>query len=284
MEIAGSVSSFSLNGLASNFSDMTLWNTDTGATSHMTPHKNWIRDYTPHKVPVHLANNTVVYSEGIGNVLFIPIIDGKEAREILFSRVLHVPALSNNLLSVLYLTKHKGFTVQITRDSMQFLLNRSVLFTASVNNKSIGYLDGHTRSTVVEYVNMGSTLPLNLELWHRRFFHYNFRDVSKLSKTDLVEGFKLDSDAKPDPICEPCLAGKMHANSFPTSNTHATAPLERIFCDLHDVGVVSASGYRYWMIIVDEFTSHKAALPLKRKSEAFGAFKIFKAWAENVTG
>ena len=37
VKIAGSVSSFSLHGLASNFSDMALWNTDTGATSHMTP-------------------------------------------------------------------------------------------------------------------------------------------------------------------------------------------------------------------------------------------------------
>ena len=49
---------------------------------------------------------------------------------------------------------------------MQFLLNGSLCFTASVNNKSVGYLDGHTISTGTEYVNMGSTLPLNLELWH----------------------------------------------------------------------------------------------------------------------
>ena len=97
-------------------------------------------------------------------------------------------------------------------------------------------------------------------------------------------GFKLESNAKPDPICEPCLAGKMHANPFPTSDTRATAPLEKIFADLHDVGVRSASGYRYWIIILDECTSHKAALPLKKKSEAFAAFKKFKGWAENITG
>ncbi|KAJ3847165.1 hypothetical protein EV368DRAFT_20468, partial [Lentinula lateritia] len=71
-------------------------------------------------------------------------VDGKEVRQVLFSRVLHVPALNNNLLSVLYLTKHKGFTVHILRDTMKFLLNGSVLFTATVNNKSVGYLDGLT--------------------------------------------------------------------------------------------------------------------------------------------
>ena len=40
--------------------------------------------------------------------------------------------------------EYKGFTVQISKDSMQFLLNGSLCFTASVNNKSVGYLDGHT--------------------------------------------------------------------------------------------------------------------------------------------
>ena len=42
------------------------WITDTGATSHMTPHKTWIRNYTPYKVPIRLADNCVIYSEGGG--------------------------------------------------------------------------------------------------------------------------------------------------------------------------------------------------------------------------
>ncbi|KAJ3910869.1 hypothetical protein F5877DRAFT_86864, partial [Lentinula edodes] len=180
-ESAGSATASSLsNGLsASSFADTMQWNTDTGATSHMTPHRNWIRNYTPHRVPIRLADHTVVYSEGIGEVLFTPIVDGKEVRQVLFSRVLHVPSLNNNLLSVLYLTKHKGFTVQILRDTMEFTLNDSVLFTASVNNKSVGYLNGHTISIGTEDESAhigGTTLPLNLELWHRRFFHYNYGD------------------------------------------------------------------------------------------------------------
>ncbi|KAJ3992726.1 hypothetical protein F5050DRAFT_1579028 [Lentinula boryana] len=126
----------------------------------MTPHKHWIHKYTPHRVPICLTDNTVVYSEGAGNVLFTPTIAGKEVRDVLFSRVLHVPSLNNNLLSVLYLTKHKGFIVHILRDTMQFSLNGSVLFTASVNNKSVGYLNGYTISSMTESANVGSTLPL----------------------------------------------------------------------------------------------------------------------------
>ena len=116
MENAGCASAFSLDQLKSNFADIIQWNTDTGITSHMTPHKSWIQNYTPYRVPVRLADNRVVYSEGVGSVLFTPIVNGEVARDVEFGRVLHVPALNNNLLSVLYLTKHRGFHVHINKD------------------------------------------------------------------------------------------------------------------------------------------------------------------------
>ena len=289
VESAGSASAFSFNGLSYNSSDALYWNTDTGATSHMTPHKSWIRNYKPYRVPVKLADNSVVYSEGVGTVLFRPIIDGKEGRDVEFTRVLHVPYLKTNLLSVLYLTKQKNFHVHIYKDNIQFSLNGSVLFTALVTDRIVGYLNGHTidaTSVVVERVNVSSTstLPMNLDLWHRRFFHYNVNDISKLSKLELAEGLILTSNHKPDPICEPCLAGKMHADPFPSSDTRATKVLELIHSDVHDVGIKSPSGYRYWITFIDDKSRYKAVSLLKKKSEAFAAFKDFKAWAENSTG
>ena len=52
-----------------------LWNADTGATSHMTPHRHWLKNYSPFHVPIRLADDTVVYSEGVGSVVFKPVID-----------------------------------------------------------------------------------------------------------------------------------------------------------------------------------------------------------------
>ncbi|TFK58983.1 hypothetical protein BDN72DRAFT_948027, partial [Pluteus cervinus] len=48
------------------------WNADTGATSHMTPHRSWIRNYTPMHLPIRLADDTVIYSEGVGSVIIVP--------------------------------------------------------------------------------------------------------------------------------------------------------------------------------------------------------------------
>src|SRR5437660_10584465 len=52
----------------------TDWNADTGATSHMTPHRHWLRNHKPKSVPIKLADNKIVYSAGIGEVLFIPLL------------------------------------------------------------------------------------------------------------------------------------------------------------------------------------------------------------------
>ena len=58
-----------------------LWNADTGATSHMTPHKHWLHNYSPLRIPVRLANDQIVYSEGVGSVVFAPEVKGHWVRE-----------------------------------------------------------------------------------------------------------------------------------------------------------------------------------------------------------
>ena len=277
---ASAVSEFEANSTSSNVHH---WNTDTGATSTMTPHKDWIRNYTPYRVPIRLADNRIIYSEGVGTVVFRPTIHGHKSRDIEFSRVLHVPSLRNNLLAVLYLTRFKGFTVHIFGHSMNFIRNDTVLFTATINSEGIGYLDGSTIDNS-ERVQLASTLPLDLTLWHRRLGHLNHDSIKKMLRQNLVTGLTLESSAKPDPICEPCLAGKMHANPFPSSESRSSELLELIHSDLHYVGTTSHSGFNYWITFIDDHSRIKAVVPLKLKSEAFNAFKRYKAFAENQTG
>ena len=95
---ASAVSEFEAYSTSSNVFD---WNTDTGATSNMTPHHNWIRNYQSYRVPIKLADERIIYSEGVGTVVFRPTINGQLSRDVEFSRVLHVPDLRNNLLKIL---------------------------------------------------------------------------------------------------------------------------------------------------------------------------------------
>jgi hypothetical protein len=288
-EFAGKASAVSEHEANSTSSNVFHWNTDTGATSSMTPHRHWIRNYTPYRVPIRLADHRIIYSKGVGTVRFRPSsINGKQNRDVEFTRVLHVPALCNNLLSVLYLTKFKDIDVYISSDKMHFMdPDQNVLFRASIGSDNIGYLDGTTidaKIDITESVQLVSAIPLNLSLWHKRLGHQNYDDIKLMISKDMVVGLKLDSNEKPDPICEPCLAGKMHANPFPSTENRATEVLELVHSDVHQVGVRSHSGFNYWVTFIDDCGRYKAVMPMRNKSDTFSCFKTYKAWAENLTG
>jgi len=103
-----------------------------------------------------------------------------------------------------------------------------------------------------------------------------------MQKDALVTGMTFASSHKPDIVCEPCLGGKMHSNPFPSSPSCSTKPLELVHSDLHGpLPVATREGYRYWITFLDDATSYRAAMRLKRKSQALEAFKLFKATAEN---
>ena len=87
------------------------WIADTGASAHMTFNHHWMRNLTPHCIPIVLADGSVLYSEGIGTVRFNSVVDGQERSSLEFTNVLYVPSLSSNLFSVLYLTMHRLFTI-----------------------------------------------------------------------------------------------------------------------------------------------------------------------------
>lgn len=87
----------------------------------MMPHKHWLRNYTPMRIPIRLANDQIIYSEGVGSVLFAPEVQGKLVQQIEFTRILHVPQLGSNLLSVLFLARQRCFHIHILSEHMDFI-------------------------------------------------------------------------------------------------------------------------------------------------------------------
>ena len=77
-------------------------------------HRHWFKSYTHCRTPICLANNIVIYSAGVGNVVFEPIVNEKQVGAVVFSQVLYVPDLRSNLLSCLYPTSSpQGITHQV---------------------------------------------------------------------------------------------------------------------------------------------------------------------------
>ena len=76
---------------------------------------------------------------------------------------MHIPALKNNLLAMLFLTRKRGFNVYIGSDTMQFDIHGQTLFTARITKDGIGYLNGHTID-ISKNIYKSSSLPLDLSL------------------------------------------------------------------------------------------------------------------------
>ena len=144
----------------------TDWLADTGATSHMTPHRHWFTTYQPHRVGIRLADHKVIYSTGCGSVRFQPVINGKPQHLFVeFHDVLHVPSLRSNLLSVLYLTRKKQYNVFINSACIAFKLQNRLLFTATINSNNAAHLDGQVVPPS-EFAGRVSTCALDQTLWH----------------------------------------------------------------------------------------------------------------------
>ncbi|KAD7116502.1 hypothetical protein E3N88_03770 [Mikania micrantha] len=121
-------------------------------------------------------------------------------------------------------------------------------------------------------------------LWHARLGHLNFEAIRKMSKEGLAKGIpKVEHKSQ---VCEACLVGKQKQLPFPPqAKFRANQPLELIHADL--CGPISPStpaGNRYFLLLVDDFSTYMWIHMLKSKYQALDAFKIFKQAAELECG
>jgi hypothetical protein len=226
------------------------WIADSGATSHMSTQRHWFKTLKPHVVPICVANNAIVYSKGIGSIVMEPTNDLLGL--LLLSSVLYVPALQNNLLSVLHLVSNHRFRVKIKGTGMLFLRNGQPMFTATICD-NMAWLNVRT-PRAPESALQGKSI-LDRLLWHHQLGHIGKDALERAIRGKLANGLLIDSDAPLPLHCEPCIVGKHHRDPFPAKASHcATRLLERIHSDLHEVPVPTASGYRYWITFIDNWS------------------------------
>ncbi|MDV3193968.1 MAG: DDE-type integrase/transposase/recombinase, partial [Sweet potato little leaf phytoplasma] len=115
-------------------------------------------------------------------------------------------------------------------------------------------------------------------IWHRRLGHLSDRVLSHVLK---FCNEKASINEIPT-FCDACQFGKPRSLPFKLSNSHTSAPLELIHCDLWGPSSVSSSsGYNYYISFVDNFTRLTHIFPLKRKSKALSAFIQYQSLVGN---
>ncbi|CAG7853270.1 SubName: Full=Uncharacterized protein {ECO:0000313/EMBL:CCA75989.2}; Flags: Fragment [Serendipita indica DSM 11827] len=197
-------------------------NADTGATRTMISDESYFTMLHPLVRSIKLANGERIFSTGEGDVVFQPWIDGYFSSDLVtFPNVLVAPDLQSNLVSVLSMARKEGYDIRINSKQMEFYLDVKLRMTARIDDNCVAYLNGRVLTS--EQAHIASTLKLDRELWHRRLGHFHQDGVDILIRHNLVNGLKLDSNAKPDPICAPCIAGKQ--TEHPIQRQRLTPPL-----------------------------------------------------------
>ena len=131
-----------------------------------------------------------------------------------------------------------------------------------------------------------STGSRKLELWHMRMGHLGEQNLKLLSTHSMVDGIDLGVGGSVKGGCLGCSAGKQHKLPFPTGGERKrTERLELVHSDL--MGPVtprSIGGSEYILTLIDDCTRYTWVYLLKKKSEVFEKFKVWKAEVETQTG
>jgi hypothetical protein len=116
------------------------------------------------------------------------------------------------------------------------------------------------------------------DVWHRRLGH-----PCSASLSHLISQFSIPYNNKQlaPSVCEACQQGKHVRLPFAQSNTCAYFPFQIIQCDLWTSPVESVTGFKYYMIIIDDFSRYTWTFPLCLKFDVASTLCDFYSYVLN---
>ena len=262
--------------------NMFTWIVDSGATQHMTSHRDAFHTYQPIVgKKIYLGDNGMVEALGVGQILVEVQVKGL-TKKIRMEEVLHVPKLHANLISVSKLSLG-GLKVHFNTVGCVVRAASGVLIASAPREGNLYYLHfTKVNGTSMACVAQGSAQEGVVELWHRRLGHLNVKSMKSLQH--IVKGLNLSSckEEWSSMVCKGCIEGKSSRQPFPKDGaTRATKPLELVHSDVcGPMKTTSIGGARYFVTFIDDFSRKMWVYMLRCKSEVFGHFETWKALVE----
>jgi len=265
--------------LSAETDDESAWFIDSGASAHMTCNKEWYDKYYEKSDGTHiyLGDDRSLKVQGYGIInVYLP---NGQMRQI--HNVMYVPALKKNLISVSTITDNHlkvefgkfGCIVKDVQDHYRVV-------STGTRVGGLYRLD----VTVKRHVALTSTETSTAELWHHRYGHLNYNDLSLLQRKSMVEGLPvMRCEHLP---CEACALGKQHREEFPVHTEKRKYDiLELIHTDVcGPMHTRSLGGASYFVIFIDDRSRYTWVYFIRRKSDIFEYFKEFRTMVEKQTG
>ncbi|KAJ4747387.1 Retroelement pol polyprotein-like [Rhynchospora pubera] len=233
------------------------WILDSGASHHMTGDFTCLHNVcTINPTAVGLPNGEQTVAKHEGDVVL--------SEGFVLERVLYVPSLECNLISISKLVSTKNCLVTFTNE-LCLIQNHITRMLIGVGEQKDGVYYYHRGAS-------GKALHVNrkgpYDLWHQRMGHPS-RQI-----TLLLAGFDNNNDSKD--VCEICMRAKQTRDIFPDSLNKAAHSFDLIHCDIwgpYRVG--SHCGAHYFLTIVDDHTRAVWVYLMAEKSETSHLLKSF---------
>ena len=231
------------------------WTVDSGATSHMSPHRSDFDDYVDTETTVTVADGNQIPASGIGSVRFVA-----ESVNVRFQNVLHVPELHGRLFSVSKAVDC-GHSVHFTpiRSFIRCKTGAEIPLNRLQNSFIIDELTESANSASDDFA-----------IWHRRLCHVSIDSTARL----LAEFSVTTSKPSTKTMCEACALSKSTRLPYSGTIPTATAIGETVFTDVcGPIDPVSLGGKRYVCVFIDSASGMRFVYPIRNKSDALTVFQ-----------
>ena len=204
------------------------WIVDSGATSHMCNDREQFVNFKEllNKQAVTLGDGHTLDGTGIGTVKIETLLPDGNSQKCRLEKVLYLPNLSYNLLSVSKAAE-TGHTTSFSSTSCEIVDQKRRVTAFATKVGSLYYLEYCRKEKAHTSRNDDSKERLR----HRRYGHVGEQNLQKLAKDEMLQQFDYDTNKRVG-FCESCIGGKMHRSPFEQSRRHTTGPLELVHSDM----------------------------------------------------
>jgi hypothetical protein len=186
--------------------------------------------------------------------------------------VLVAPHITHNLLSVRRFTTDNSCSIEF--DPTGFSVKDLATRTPLARCDSVGPLYTLRASSTGVSPPPVLVSTATSTTWHRRLGHPGPDVMTKFSST-LVSSCNRGHF---EGLCHACQLGRHTCLPFPTSFYRAEQAFDLVHCDLWTSPVLSLSGYKYYLVILDDFSHFLWTFPVRLKSDTFPTLTHFFTW------
>jgi histone deacetylase 1/2 len=216
----------------------------------------------------------------VGNGALLPVtairsrIFSFPHRNLVLNNILVSPHIIKNLISIRRFTTDNNCSSEFDPFglSVKDLQTRNMIVRCNSSGDLYPFYPPATSATAL--------LAAPTSLWHRRLGHLEHEALSNLISSSVITCNKDDSQH----LCHACQLGRHTRLPFSTSTSRATNNFDLIHCDLWTSPIVSVSGYKYYLVILDDCSHYIWTFPLRLKSETFSNLVHFFAYVRTQFG